>query len=219
MVPEGKGGAKFCHSSIHRQRRVNYTPYDRCGHQLHRSTGVLSMRLSCKSVSGCPTSPLPITFLSFPFPRWHKIPSQSFSCNGILSIFPRLTHRFAECEKGKKKHTRRPFLTAPQRRDPTLFTGGQFHTRLQLYSHGCANRWRRYPGPKLWYIPLGVSKTRLTRLVSLPQNFSPELYSLQLFREPCSKDRIGNFFKSTTYSSLCVPLSPRRRTKAQTQGH
>lgn len=72
--------------------------------QEYRST------LGCKSVGGCPVPPFP----SHSFSLFVQNAATALSCNGALSIFPRLTYRFAECEKIQ---TRRPFLTAPQRRD------------------------------------------------------------------------------------------------------
>ena len=59
--------------------------------QEYRST----MRLGCKSVSGCP-APL---FPSLSFSSSVQNAATALSCNGTLSIFPRLTYRFAECEK------------------------------------------------------------------------------------------------------------------------
>ena len=61
------------------------------------------------------------------------------------------------------------------------------------------------PGPTIWYILLRVNKTRPTRLASLLRKFQlkPYIYPLQLFSEVFSNDRIGNFFKPTTFSCLC----------------
>jgi hypothetical protein len=58
--------------------------------QEYRST----MGLGCKSVSGCPVPLFP--FLSFS--SFAQNAATALSC-GTLSIFPRLTYRFAECEK------------------------------------------------------------------------------------------------------------------------
>lgn len=51
------------------------------------------MRLSYKSVGGCP---VPSSHY-FPFPRWHETPLQLFPVMALYRL--RLTYRFAECEK------------------------------------------------------------------------------------------------------------------------
>jgi hypothetical protein len=63
-----------------------------------------------------------------------KTPLQLFPVMALLSIFPRLTYRFAECEK--KIQTRRAFLTAPQRRDSNSFYAPISHTHT--HTHNCA---------------------------------------------------------------------------------
>lgn len=110
----------------------------------------LTMRLGCKSVSGCP-DPL------FPFHSFYSFTQDAataLSCNGTLSIFPRLTNRFAECEK--KIQTRRVFLTAPQRRDPTLFYVPISHTPTTKHLWLCQSV-ATISGPTIWCILLSCS--------------------------------------------------------------
>ena len=135
-------------------------------------------------------------------------PATALSCNGTLSIFPKLTYRFAECEK-KKWNTRRPFLTAPHRKGVTLlFLRGANFTHAYNYT--------------VMAVPIGGDNTRSKDLVhptrsqqnafnsasQLTTKFSPKLYPLQLFSKVLSKKRIGNFL-NPRHIPLCVFLSPR----------
>lgn len=108
----------------------------------------------------------------------------------------------------KKIHTRRPFLTAPQRRD-SLFLRANF-THTHNYALMAVPIGGDDTDPTIWYILLSHQNASNTASQLTTKISTKTIYPLQLFSEGFSNDRIGNYFLiHDMFLSLCVFLSPR----------
>jgi hypothetical protein len=110
-----------------------------------------TMRLGCKSVSGCPAQSLSFSSLA-------QNAATALSRNGTLSIFPRLTYRFAECEK---KYTLGEH-SSPHRKGVTdlFFYAPISHTHTTIQSWLCQSV-ATIPGPAIWLHPAQSSEKRV----------------------------------------------------------